>query len=854
MESKYVAMPGLRSLKFLVLATSLSLGFGDLFAQNSDGQAKQKAGSSADAPLLRYRWEQNRDYHYQLSVNAKLEEVEYKYHGLCNLRVEPHKPSVTEKANSTVTGTAFVVAADGYLVTASHVVEGATSLKITLNNNTYEGKVVSSDVLKDLALIKVEAEQLKPLPFGDSDQVGLGQSIWALGYPLSDLLGPGLKINSGMVSGINQPMGGKVFQLNATLNAGNSGGPILNENGHVIAVAIQRLAGRDISDVGLTRPINDTRDLIVAQGITLPKAIKQKRKLDGQAIVNMSQESVAFVEVEINPLRDATKLAYLGSITTERTNSRSGREAAFRSSYSTSSPKHRTPKGAFLVSPFGDLSEMNDDDEIPFALGHIAEFLFEPFDSAGRSEWTQERKSTIAVMDSEPKSSSFEPSSPIRPPLSFFDPPSRNEKQKLKLYDVIESERFKIKKREGNQTYVEKNVELKTTDDSKRPYLDLSGQGEWVFNHQEGYLELTTAKYDFVLQATANVSIRIPIEVKINYIDRETVAANAKKAQEQQAIYEAKANQKKALDYEQMPAGVKVKRLQRFNLGKSQVQAMCLSKDGAYLAVALIDGKISLFSRNKTEPIKELKGNNGSSKMIEFSPDSQFLIAGSYAEARAWNIQTEETFSLSQNLASYSQTSVFSPDSRYVYLIKSYDGIERFELKTGISNQVFKDDSHMEAITLSKDGKTLILTDHRKEIVHWNLESNQLTKKVSLNQNGAQRNSYNFAVLSPSGIGLFGRYDSLDVLKLEDASTVISLPGKRFTDEGIALSKDGRIAAISMSSDKTALIWDVANNKRIEEVTVDTVSAKLVALSPEGKYVATVGYDNVVQLWENTSQ
>src|SRR5699024_5475137 len=83
-------------------------------------------------------------------------------------------------------GSGVIITPDGYIVTNNHVIEGASELQVTLNNNmTYKAKVIGSDPQEDIALLKIDAKNLNYLPFGDSDQLKVGQWVLAVGNPFN---------------------------------------------------------------------------------------------------------------------------------------------------------------------------------------------------------------------------------------------------------------------------------------------------------------------------------------------------------------------------------------------------------------------------------------------------------------------------------------------------------------------------------------------------------------------------------------------------------------------------------------------------------------------------------------------
>jgi S1-C subfamily serine protease len=144
------------------------------------------------------------------------------------------------------TGTGFLIDAEGRIVTNAHVVEGARQVQIRLSENELvDAQVVGTDVSDDLALLKVDparVERVRPLPLGDSDAVRPGDAVAALGNPL------GLQdtITAGIVSAkqrtLTAPNGftiNDVIQTDAAVNPGNSGGPLLDQDGRVIGINSQ---------------------------------------------------------------------------------------------------------------------------------------------------------------------------------------------------------------------------------------------------------------------------------------------------------------------------------------------------------------------------------------------------------------------------------------------------------------------------------------------------------------------------------------------------------------------------------------------------------------------------------------
>lgn len=133
-------------------------------------------------------------------------------------------------------GSGVIISPDGYVVTNHHVIEGATSLSITLNNNSqYDAVVIGSDKKTDIALLKIEAQEpLSYLTFGDSDMAKIGEWVLAVGNPfnLTSTVTAGIISAKARQLGRNQSF----IQTDAAVNPGNSGGALVNTHGDLIGI------------------------------------------------------------------------------------------------------------------------------------------------------------------------------------------------------------------------------------------------------------------------------------------------------------------------------------------------------------------------------------------------------------------------------------------------------------------------------------------------------------------------------------------------------------------------------------------------------------------------------------------
>lgn len=153
----------------------------------------------------------------------------------------PQGGGAPQQRERTGSGSGVIIREDGYIVTNNHVIEGATKIEVTLNNNqTYPATLVGTDPATDVALLKVDAKGLPVIPFGDSDKLRLGEWVIAIGSPY-DLRST---ITAGIVSAKGRSMPNytgefkieSFIQTDAAVNPGNSGGALVDKAGNLVGI------------------------------------------------------------------------------------------------------------------------------------------------------------------------------------------------------------------------------------------------------------------------------------------------------------------------------------------------------------------------------------------------------------------------------------------------------------------------------------------------------------------------------------------------------------------------------------------------------------------------------------------
>ncbi len=159
-------------------------------------------------------------------------------------------------------GSGVIISEDGYILTCAHVIDGASTIKVTIDDEDYTASVVGSDSTSDIAVIKIDAEGLTPAVVGDSDALVVGEEVVAVGNPLGELGGT---VTNGIVSALNRDvsiqgtnsiLNMSLIQTNASVSPGNSGGGLFNMAGELIGIVNAKSSDSDAEGLGFAIPIN----------------------------------------------------------------------------------------------------------------------------------------------------------------------------------------------------------------------------------------------------------------------------------------------------------------------------------------------------------------------------------------------------------------------------------------------------------------------------------------------------------------------------------------------------------------------------------------------------------------------
>ena len=175
------------------------------------------------------------------------------------------------QTTSAASGSGFIISTDGYILTNYHVIDDADSVTVSAFDGTvYDATVIGYDESNDIAILKVDAENLPPVILGDSDNLNVGDQVIAIGNPLGELT---FSLTSGYVSAMDREVtlsstvSMNLIQTDCAINSGNSGGALFNMYGEVIGITNAKYSSSSsseasIDNIGFAIPINSVRSIV----------------------------------------------------------------------------------------------------------------------------------------------------------------------------------------------------------------------------------------------------------------------------------------------------------------------------------------------------------------------------------------------------------------------------------------------------------------------------------------------------------------------------------------------------------------------------------------------------------------
>ena len=170
-----------------------------------------------------------------------------------------------EEQSDTSSGSGVIINADGYIVTNNHVVEGGENIRICLQDGTeYSATLIGTDSYTDLAVVKIEANDLPAATLGVSASATVGEPVYAIGNPLGVLTS---SVSQGIISGLDRSItvgdhSMTLMQTDAAVNPGNSGGGLFNSKGELIGIVNAKSYGLNVEGIGFAIPLDSAKPII----------------------------------------------------------------------------------------------------------------------------------------------------------------------------------------------------------------------------------------------------------------------------------------------------------------------------------------------------------------------------------------------------------------------------------------------------------------------------------------------------------------------------------------------------------------------------------------------------------------
>jgi S1-C subfamily serine protease len=494
---------------------------------------------------LEYDWNDEKlVYSFRLNVNPRRRDQE-SFSGRTTFTPSDRDPEdlLNEEAIQESTGTGFLIHPDGLIMTCAHVVDETESVKVTVGEEIRVAKVIATDPTNDLALLRIDGNNLPYLPIADSRSVAQGSKVRVFGFPLTELLGESIKITNGFITGFSD--NGSDIQIDATVNPGNSGGPVIDGNGQVIGVASQLLDGEGISSVGL------------AVGAGSIEAFLDRCELpflsggDKQITLEDIKNSVVFIRSD--------------GATVNREKSKA---ISFQSHYYGNSRgignQNQDERGTIVVDSRGNVAMQNEEPKtLPVIIQEICQIGIEQLPKiAGQKSWTdsqtffltstqterEEREDPFGMRGMFPRGMPRDFGGRAfrgRNPLDPFGREDEVVREKTVTSVATLTQRFRLKSENDKEAVYTKTYEIETVKAGDRGFdVGLEYTGEFVFDKVEQ--RLSRGKFKGVATVkNGDESSRVPFEYNYDWVSIEQLK---KEADDRLARNKAEAERKKRVD------------------------------------------------------------------------------------------------------------------------------------------------------------------------------------------------------------------------------------------------------------------------------------------------------------------
>ena len=388
------------------------------------------------------------------------------------------------------TGTGFAVHPEGVIVTCAHVVEGVDNVSVSIDGRQIPGRVIAVDSQNDLAVVKVEHAFERIIALND-ELPEQGESCRAIGFPLSSELGNKVKVSTGSIVGDDMRMHERRLQIDATVNPGNSGGPVVGENGELYGVADSIIVAEGTQDMSFAVPVDVVRNMLTRAGVPFDSTHYGEGHVDRKTVTSY---------------KDALKCAYL--ITVGETKAKDTFQSelmvlSFNCNMTEGSKQSSASNGRIVIDHFGKVHYTSNSPSLPFFVNRASTIGFERFPSVGQTTWKAVDTMQVSVNLPNPNS---RPDDPIADLLDgnmfmpgFRHPGIPNPGLGIPTTQAVDILVAKIQayKKNDNQTFSKEFAVMGGDPMQERPSLVVQGTGTTTIDPESGFAKTSTINGEY---------------------------------------------------------------------------------------------------------------------------------------------------------------------------------------------------------------------------------------------------------------------------------------------------------------------------------------------------------------------
>lgn len=507
-----------------------------------------------DGATLRYRIEPNTDYGVNFWVELtppsggttttkgrtiyRLSDSD----PLALLNSKPGRLEIDLEPEGGSTGTGFAIHPDGVVMTCAHVVQNAKRIFVVINDVRVPAEILAIDAPNDLAILKIAQRFDKIIPFS-SDIPDLGSSCRVIGFPLSPMFGTNVKMSTGTVNGLDSPFGDPRLLIDATVNPGNSGGPVVGENGQLYGVAASILALERTQDVSFCVPVNLARDFARKARIPIDSSRDGSGMIDGRSVSNFKDAISCTFLIEVPGDSGQLQSANLYALDFQTT--------VTRQSGNQPPAPPTTASGKIVIDRLGKVLYTDNSPALPFYIGRASTIGFDQFPNYGEKGWNSTEVQVISIEEVKVQPSGgsdpfgihqFQPNFRGRPniggPSGFPGPPNLGG-PRTETVEALAIKVSQFRAQGMNSKSYQKLLSMGCVDSELQLKFNVECQGTVAFDPQTGFAKKASVNGHFRSVLGSGPSAG-RISIQYGYMNEQEIAAiEAEEAERQRLAQEA---------------------------------------------------------------------------------------------------------------------------------------------------------------------------------------------------------------------------------------------------------------------------------------------------------------------------